>query len=281
MTQANSKDVWVDVDASADPQICVRFLDAFNATPWLAQHKKRALDVFGARPAGRFLEVGCGTGTDAQTLAQRLAAGQVTGVDPSHTMVRAAAARVEGTALCIEFQAASAYALPFADHSFDGVCSLMTFDILEHPLQALREMVRVAKPGGTVMVSASDHGSFVIDAPDRRLTRMLVEGFCDGTHSGWVGRQLPAYFARCGLQEQQVTPDTVMLRAADYAVARAIVLDNMVGAAMAQGTVSAEQGRQWLAALDAEQAAGRFFAASTFFIVSGVKPMSVTSIHPS
>jgi ubiquinone/menaquinone biosynthesis C-methylase UbiE len=265
------RDVWVDVDASHDPQLCVDFLDAFNSTPWLRAHKMRAFDFFGPQPQGTFLEVGCGTGTDALAFARRLVGGKVIGVDPSRTMIGAAARRAEGAGLPIEFQCGSAYALPFADNSFDAVCSLMTFDILEHPLRALQEMVRVTRPGGQVLVSASDHGSLVIDAPERRLTRLLIESFCDSMHSGWAGRQLPAHFAKCGLQQLGVVPDTVTLHAADFALARQIILENMVRAAQARALVSEAEGLAWLASLDAAYRAGHFFAASTFFVVSGVK----------
>jgi ubiquinone/menaquinone biosynthesis C-methylase UbiE len=271
MSALDPRDVWADVDASPNPALCVNFLDAFNDTPWLSRHKQRALDAFGTHPRGEFLEVGCGTGSDAQALARRLTTGKVVGIDPSSTMIRAAAKRAAGSGLAVEFRPCSTYELPFDDASFDGAYSLMTFDILEHPRAALREMARVVRPGGTVMVSASDHGSFVIDAPDRRLTRLLIESFCDGMHSGWIGRELLGAFAHCGLDAVEVVADTVMLRSADYAVARRIVLENMVGAAQQRGLVSTTEGRAWLDALDARHARGSFFAASTFFIVTGVK----------
>jgi ubiquinone/menaquinone biosynthesis C-methylase UbiE len=271
MKAFDPRDTWVDVDALDDPGRFVRYLDAFNGMAWLRDHKGRALDAFGPQPRGRFLEVGCGAGDDAIVLARRLAGGAVTGLDPSCTMTATATARTEGSGLPLHFITGSGYELPFADASFDGVCSLMTFDILAHPEQALQEMVRVAKPGGRVMVSASDHGSFVIDAPDRTLTRALIEGFCDGMHSGWIGRQLPGMFSRCGLGAIEVTPDTVTLRAADYPVVRPIVLENMVRAAQTHGRIGADEGQRWLNALDDAHACGSFFAASTFFIVSGVK----------
>ena len=271
MSASEPRDVWVDVDASDDPQLCVNFLDAFNNTPWLHGHKLRALDCFGPRPLGNFLEIGCGTGADAQAFARRLMGGKVIGIDPSRTMTGAAVRRAQGKGLPIEFRTGSAYDLPFADNTFDGVYSLMTFDILEHPPSALQEMVRVTRPGGKVMVSASDHGSLVIDAPERRLTRLLIEAFCDSMHSGWVGRQLPGLFAKSGLQLQEVVPDTVTLHAADFPVVRQIILQNMVRAAQARSLVPETQGLAWLASIDAAYRAGHFFAASTFFVVSGIK----------
>jgi SAM-dependent methyltransferase len=271
MTGFDPRDTWVDVDAQGDPRLFVRYLDAFNGMAWLRDHKGRALDAFGPQPRGRFLEVGCGAGDDAIVLARRLAGGAVTGLDPSLTMTATATARTAASGLPIDFVTGNGYELPFADASFDGVCSLMTFDILEHPERALQEMVRVTKPGGQVMVSASDHGSFVIDAPGRALTRALIDGFCDGMHSGWIGRQLPGAFLRCGLGAIEVTPDTVTLRAADYPVVRPIVLENMVRAAQARSRIGADEGQRWLSALDDAHARGSFFAASTFFVVTGVK----------
>lgn len=88
----------------------------------------------------RVLEVGCGTGLILQRLAARAEAAW--GVDMSHGMVRRARARGLDVVL------GSATHLPFADESFDLVCS---FKVLAHvPAigRALSEIARVTRPGG-------------------------------------------------------------------------------------------------------------------------------------
>jgi ubiquinone/menaquinone biosynthesis C-methylase UbiE len=263
---------WTDVDAAANPRLLLQMMDAFNETAWLKGHKARAVEDLAALSQGSYLEVGCGTGEDAQTLASRLGAGgKVTGIDYSKTMTDEATRRAAKRLMPVTFQHGDAYALPFANNSFDATYSLVTFDILERPEAALREMVRVTKPGGTVFVSASDHGTLAIDAPDKALTRTLVNFFCDSTCNGWVGRQLPALLASAGLSRVSVRPDTVTLQSPDYAVARRVLLENMVIGARAAALVSKAQGDAWLAGLDAAYQDNVFFTSSTFFMVKGSK----------
>ncbi|HMJ13193.1 MAG TPA: class I SAM-dependent methyltransferase [Polyangiaceae bacterium] len=94
--------------------------------------------------AGReILEVGCGTGLILERLRQFAKRAQ--GVDLSPGMLEKARARG------LEVREGSATALPFPDHSFDVTCS---FKVLAHVPEielALREMVRVTRPTGTVI----------------------------------------------------------------------------------------------------------------------------------
>ena len=70
-------------------------------------------------PKGRYLDVGCGTGSYTSALAT--IAGSWTGIDPSERMLNAARERSSGVA----WQQADAASLPFADASFNGaVCTL-------------------------------------------------------------------------------------------------------------------------------------------------------------
>lgn len=92
---------------------------------------------------GDILEVGCGTGLVLQRL--RSFARSAKGVDLSPGML--ARARERG----LDVQEASATALPFPDATFDATCS---FKVLAHVPEvetALREMLRVTRPGGTVI----------------------------------------------------------------------------------------------------------------------------------
>ncbi len=92
----------------------------------------------------RVLEVGCGTGLILERLAA--AADDAWGVDLSPGMLRAARARGLQTVL------GSATALPFADESFDLVCS---FKVLAHVpaiRDALEDIARVTRPGGQMVL---------------------------------------------------------------------------------------------------------------------------------
>ncbi len=111
--------------------------------------RKRTRFVVEHCPRGDGLDVGCGTGL----LASRLAAAgfAMSAVDPSDGMLDVLRARSPE----IRAETASGTALPFADGSFDLVlCVAVMHHIADpHAVRAtLGEMVRVARPGGRVLV---------------------------------------------------------------------------------------------------------------------------------
>jgi len=100
-------------------------------------------------PPARVLDVGCGTGVLASRLLQ--AGYEVTGIDPSAGMLEVLRSRAPGVA-AVE---GSGAALPFDDGEFDLVLSVATFHHIADPddvRRALMEMVRVARPGGRILV---------------------------------------------------------------------------------------------------------------------------------
>jgi ubiquinone/menaquinone biosynthesis C-methylase UbiE len=102
-------------------------------------------------PGGSLLDVGCGTGA-ATVAAQKAvgARGLVVGLDLSLAMLRrAAAANVAHLVVGI------VPGLPFRDRRFDGVAASLVLSHVERYAAALRDMVRVLKPGGRVAVSAA------------------------------------------------------------------------------------------------------------------------------
>ncbi|MEN0129245.1 MAG: methyltransferase domain-containing protein [Brevundimonas sp.] len=103
------------------------------------------------------LDVGCGPGTVTIDLAQRLAPGEVVGVDTSSAVIEIARAAAKDSQANVTFDVADAYRLPFADDSFDVVHAHQVLQHLTDPVAALREMRRVAKPGGIVAVRDADY----------------------------------------------------------------------------------------------------------------------------
>jgi len=89
------------------------------------------------------LDVGCGEGVLTREWAERLGTGRVVGVDLDDPRLRAeweAGARPN-----LEYRAAEAHALPFADGDFDLVAGIEVLEHVPDPDAALREMARVAR----------------------------------------------------------------------------------------------------------------------------------------
>jgi len=97
------------------------------------------------------LDIGTGLGGKLAYMRQK-GPHRITTVDiiPTHSLhARAYVAKNNG-GTSIEFVAADAGRLPFQDNSFDAIFSYNTFEHIAQPLQALRESVRVLRPGGYI-----------------------------------------------------------------------------------------------------------------------------------
>lgn len=109
---------------------------------------------FGAAPGDRVLDVGCGTGALLRFLLPALQGeGVAVGVDRDPDLLALADGMTpdpEDGGNHVHFGAADAFDLPFGDDAFDVVASGFLLCILPEPLDALREMVRVCRPAGTV-----------------------------------------------------------------------------------------------------------------------------------
>src|SRR5215468_3211839 len=110
-------------------------------------------DLLGVRSGQRVLDVGCGPGVLAARLVDRCGTEGVVAVDPSEPFVEAARARLPG----VDVRRATAEDLPFADDTFDLCLAQLVVHFMADPVAGLREMGRVARPGGLVSASVWDH----------------------------------------------------------------------------------------------------------------------------
>src|SRR5687768_9954218 len=129
----------------------------------------RVVDAAEIRPGQHVLDVCCGTGVLARAAATRTGRnGAVTGLDLSPRML-AIAARLSPT---LQWREGSADSLPFPDESFDAVVSQFGLMFVPDRVLALREMMRVLKPGGRVAVAV---WTSLSDTPAYEAEVTLVE----------------------------------------------------------------------------------------------------------
>ncbi|RAM49968.1 MAG: methyltransferase type 11 [Hapalosiphonaceae cyanobacterium JJU2] len=102
-------------------------------------------------PEATVLDIGCGTGEFERLLLTENPQQVITGVDISEEMLLVAKQKCR-TYPNVAFQTASVSALPFADNSFDVVVSASAFHYFDDPDAALREIKRVLKPEGKVVI---------------------------------------------------------------------------------------------------------------------------------
>lgn len=143
MTRANADEHW-QMDGTA-PELYERYLVPAITSHWAGD----LLDRVALRRGESVLDIACGTGVVARLAAQRGHAGRLVGIDLNTAMLATARTRSAD----IEWLQGSALELPFDENSFDVVlCQLGLQFFPDRPL-ALKEMVRVLKPGGRAGLS--------------------------------------------------------------------------------------------------------------------------------
>jgi ubiquinone/menaquinone biosynthesis C-methylase UbiE len=225
----------------------------------LAGLKRGLHDLLEVRPGDSVLDVGCGTGTDVLTLADRVGpAGRVVGVDNSQLLIGEAKGRAKGRGLPVAFEVSDAHELPFPDATFDATrCERVMMHVAD-PARALGELIRVTRPGGRVLVADPDHGMWALDARDIQLTRSLLGWWFDFIANPWIARQMRALFSATGLHDvrTRVLPITIF----DLDEADAITgITRAATVAAEQGIISPAQQQDFDRELRAHQADGQFF----------------------
>lgn len=236
--------------------------------------KRLSYERMHAAAGASVLDVGCGPATDTLTLAAIVGPlGHVAGVDQDPAMVAEADRRAAAAGLAdrVRHHPADATALPFPDGRFDAVRSERLFMHLPAPEGALREMVRVTRGGGRVVVMDTDWGTRSVDTPEtdleRRMARVLAE-LC--LLNGYSGRRLYGMMRRAGLVELVV--DVVPLHVTDYGLWRLLSrLDAAGEAAVRAGAMTTDEVARLDASWRALGEAGTFFALTNMVMVTGVK----------
>ena len=194
------------------------------------------------RPGAICLDVGCGTGNYALELAAIGA--RAAGVDDSSEMLHVAKGKAERAGLRIPLAQARGEALPFSSGTFDLVIAVTTLEFVRNPEAVVREMMRVLKPGGQLVVGVLTRWS--IWALLRRLKGALTSSIYNSARF-LSARQVCALLRSAGC-------DSVRTRAAVF--------------------VPPVNSRIWLLAASAAEAVGRWMRlpGAAFLAAAGRKP---------
>lgn len=128
-----------------------RWRTAANSAAYLLPH---------LHPGQSLLDVGSGPGTVTADLVRIVAPGRVTAMEVNEDALGLTMAELDARWLTADGVVGDVHSMDFADGSFDVVHAHQVLQHVADPVQALREMRRVCRPGGVVSARDSDYSSF-------------------------------------------------------------------------------------------------------------------------
>jgi SAM-dependent methyltransferase len=204
-TQPLNREVGRDLPADALPPYAP-MLAAYHRAH--AAELRRCIDDLPVQRGDSILDMACGDGTYARWLAERVGLrGQVVGVDIALAYLEIARQQASTSpfAAVLHFEQASIEELPFADGQFDLVWCGQSLSSLPDPLETLRALRRVVRPGGIVAILENDplHQLIIPWPPDlelaiRQAQLQSVEATEEGAQPFDIGRQLGVIFQAAG-----------------------------------------------------------------------------------
>lgn len=245
-----------------------------------AASKQSSYDELRIGMGAQVLDVGCGPGLDTVHLASIVGpTGAVTGVDADPAMVTEANERAaaDGLSDVVGHVVATADDLPFDDASFDAVRSERMLQHVADPVAVVREMVRVTRPGGRVVLLDTDWASLSIDTSLYDLERRMVRFKCDQlARNGSAGRQLYRLLMDERLDEVTIAPAAMC---SNFSMFRWVAKwDELMVAAIEAGVFTQDEATQLEDDLVARDRAGVSFGTINFNLGAGTRPL-VAATH--
>ena len=165
--------------------------------PTLHPGRLVARDRMGIRPGDHILEVGVGTGINASLYPANC---QITGIDLSASMLDKARKRVKREGIrnvrLLEMDAAKT---TFADDTFDIVYAPYLISVVPDPVTVAREMRRICKPGGKIIIlNHFRSANAILSRVERSISPLTV-------HIGFKSDlDLPAFLAQAELRPESI-----------------------------------------------------------------------------
>ena len=242
---------------------------------WFFQKVLREyLDAMDIDSANIVLDMGCGTGVAARTIARRADfSGRVTGIDLSPYLVNAAKrlADEEGLGTQVEFRSGDTRVLDTPDSRFDAVVAHTLVSHVQEALTVLKEAARVVRPGGLIAVFDGDYASmtFALDDPvqSKRYDEALINAVVTSPR---VMRQMPRLIQQAGLEMVRTFPYIMAeVGKGDFWLSG---IDSFEKLAPKSGAMTEAEATSWANALHRASDEGVFFGASNYFTYVARRP---------
>lgn len=170
------------------------------------ENERIRYENFGLRDGMRIVELGSGPGFLTEKLLTLLPAAKVTAVEIDPFLVDFARTRLEQARLDrFEVLERSALETELPDNAFDIAIVRLLLEHLPEPMQAIREIRRILKPGGRTILVDNDFDMHVMTSPPIPELRELYDAYCasriEEGGNPRIGRELPILLRQCGFDD--------------------------------------------------------------------------------
>lgn len=184
-----------------DPREAMRLEVKVDPAAWVSKYIAHRM-----RPGAEVLSVGCGPGVIVREVCALDSSIKGTGIDISEERVQEAVRKNPANS-GVKLVRGDAHAMQFPSDSFDLVYSRMLFEYLHDKEQAAAEMVRVCRPGGSVLLQDLD-GQLLWNYPEDPVVQSAIEKVVSALASTgfdpFVGRKLFSLAHKAGLKDIEV-----------------------------------------------------------------------------
>ena len=252
-----------DIDRSEDAGAFVR---------WMEQQRRHGPDLLVDRldlnDDSVVLDIGCGPGVDLAELGAR--SRFAAGIDRSKPMVTTASERVAG--LRASAMVGDGQALPFRARTFDACMARAVLIHTPEPESVVKEIARVLKPGGTVVLAEPDHGSHLVATPHQDVFERIKAHRRTQFRNPLIGRRLPDLVTAAGLQLKRSWAFPIVHRKLDDARAAGGPFDRAVQAAVEAGAITGHEAEVYFSSLEQLDQRGAFFFVAMSVAVEASAP---------
>jgi arsenite methyltransferase len=219
--------------------------------------RRRALvhEALGSSQGERVLDAGCGPGFYVAEILERVGPeGSVVGVDASEPMLALAAKRCEGRDN-VSFEQGDVTALPVPDEDFDRALSVQVLEYVADIPAALRELFRVLRPGGRVLIWDVDWATVSWHSADPARMERFLRAWDEHLTDPSLPRTLSARLREAGFEDVEMQGHTFAtddVSEESYAGALVPLMADFVGTDEAQEWAAeqrelAERGKSYFA----------------------------------
>ena len=225
------------LDKSADPTFPAK-LESYN--------------LLNLKQSENILDIGCGTGFDVIRMAKvKAGEGKVFGLDIDPKFIAIANEAKEKSGLKnIEFLVGSAEELPFKDNELDAVRLERVFQHLNSPELVWKEIKRVLRPGGTLVIVETDWKGLSFYTPRFEISDKLIDFLVHKRlNNGMASRKIVSEMVQYGFEELSL--EVVPILIPNYALADMFIkIGSLAAVAVENKVIAHDQFEEWKTSFD-------------------------------